>query len=144
MARYTTTVESTRTAEDAFDYLAEFSHAEEWDPGVVEGEAVDGDPVGEGSRFHIVSRFLGRRIPLQYRIVAFDRPRRVVLEADEPALRSTDEIRVLTESGGTRVTYDADLRLKGPLRWLMDPVLGLAFRRIGDRATVGLRRVLNP
>jgi hypothetical protein len=39
---------------------------------------------------------------------------------------------------GTRVTYDADLSLKGPLR-LADPLLALAFRRVGDRARDGLR-----
>ena len=41
------------------------------------------------------------------------------------------------------MTYDADLRLKGPLGRLMDPLLGLAFRRIGDRAAVGLGNALN-
>ncbi|MBV8221122.1 MAG: hypothetical protein JO325_21875, partial [Solirubrobacterales bacterium] len=42
---------------------------------------------------------------------------------------------------GTRVTYAADLRLKGLLR-LADPLLALAFRRVGDRALAGLREVL--
>jgi hypothetical protein len=36
---------------------------------------------------------------------------------------------------------DADLRLKGALR-LGDPLLGLAFNRVGDRALAGLRAVL--
>ena len=56
---------------------------------------------------------------------------------------STDEIRVVPVGAGTSVTYDADLRLKGPLGRLMDPLLGLAFRRIGDRAAVGLGKALN-
>ena len=42
---------------------------------------------------------------------------------------------------GTRVTYDADLALKGPLR-IADPLLGLAFDRVGDRALEGLRERL--
>jgi hypothetical protein len=40
------------------------------------------------------------------------------------------------------VRYDADLRLKGPLR-LADPLLRVAFSRIGDRARDGLRRALD-
>jgi hypothetical protein len=44
---------------------------------------------------------------------------------------------------GTRLTYDADLALKGPLR-IADPVLALAFNRVGDRALAGLRRALAP
>lgn len=144
MARYRTTVASTLTPEDAFDYLAEFSRAAEWDPGVVEGESLDGSPVRAGSRFRLVSRVAGRSLPLEYRVMALDRPHRVVLEADERALRSTDEIRLAAVDGRTEVTYDADLRLKGPLGRFLDPLLTLAFRRVGDRAAVGLRRALNP
>ena len=44
---------------------------------------------------------------------------------------------------GRTVTYDADLRLKGPLGGVLDTLLGLAFRRIGDRATAGLRETLS-
>jgi hypothetical protein len=142
MARYATTVESRKSPEEAFDYLADFANAREWDPGVVEGENLGGQPVGPGSRFRLVARFLGRSIPLEYRIIAFERPHRVVLEADEAAIRSTDEIRVTAADGGIRVTYDADLRLKGWAGKVVDPFLGLAFRRIGDRAAAGLRKAL--
>ena len=38
------------------------------------------------------------------------------------------------------MTYDADLTLKGPLG--LDPLLKLAFNRIGDRAVDGLRGTL--
>ena len=46
-----------------------------------------------------------------------------------------------SSAGGTRVTYDAELALKGPLR-VLDPLLGLAFKRVGDRAANGLRATL--
>lgn len=143
MARYRTTVESTKTPEEAFDYLAEFSNARDWDPGIVEATNLTGHPVGPGSRFRLVSRFLGRRVPLEYRITEFDRPTRVVLSADERSVRSTDEIRFAAADGGSRVTYEADLRLKSPLGALMDPVLALVFRRIGARAAGGLRKALD-
>jgi hypothetical protein len=91
-----------------------------------------------------VSRFLGRRIPLEYRITEFDRPARVVLAADDAAVRSTDEIRFVATDGGSRITYEAELRLKTPFGRVLDPLLALAFRRIGDRAAAGLRAALNP
>jgi carbon monoxide dehydrogenase subunit G len=143
MARYRTTIQSKKSPEEAFEYLADFANAREWDPGVVEGESLTGQPIGPDSRFRLVSRFLGRRVPLEYRIVAYEPPRRVVFQADQAAVRSTDEIRLVPVGAGTSVTYDADLRLKGALGRLMDPLLGLAFRRIGDRAAVGLGKALN-
>ena len=142
MAQYVTTIESTRTPPEAFDYLAEFSRAAEWDPNVKEGSRLTSDPVGHGSSFRIVSSFLGRSVPLQYQVTAFESPRRVVLEADNFAIRSVDEITVEPNRAGSRVRYHADLRLKGILR-LADPLLAVAFRRLGDRAASGLRRELN-
>ena len=65
-----------------------------------------------------------------------------MLAADEASIRSTDEIRFAATDGGSRVTYEADLRLKTPFGRLMDPLLALAFRRIGARAAAGLRDAL--
>jgi len=143
MAGYRTTIQSNKTPEEAFEYLADFTNAREWDPGVIAGENLTGEPLGPGSRFRLVSRFLGRRIPLEYRIIAFEPPRRVVFQADHAAVCSTDEIRFVTFGDGTSVTYQADLRLKGPLGWPMNPFFALAFRRVGDRAAAGLRNALN-
>ena len=143
MACYRATIQSKKSPDEAFEYLADFAHAREWDPGVVEGENLTGQPIGPDSRFRLVARFLGLQVPLEYRISIFEPPRRVVFQADQDAVRSTDEIRVVPVGAGTSVTYDADLRLKGPLGRLMDPLLGLAFRRIGDRAAVGLGKALN-
>jgi hypothetical protein len=44
--------------------------------------------------------------------------------------------------GGASVTYDAKIDLKG-VRKLVDPLLELAFKRLGDRARDGLRAKLN-
>jgi carbon monoxide dehydrogenase subunit G len=90
-----------------------------------------------------VARFLGRRVPLEYEITTFERARRVVFVAEQGAVRSTDEIRFASTGVGTSVTYEADLRLKGLVGDLVDPLLGLAFRRIADRAAAGLRKALN-
>lgn len=143
MARYRATIESTMSPEEAFDYLAEFSNARHWDPGIVDAENLTGDHLRPGSRFRLVSRFLGRRVPLEYQITEFERPARVVLVADEPMIHSIDEIRFVATDQGSRVTYEADLSLKTPLGRLSDPFLALAFRRIGVRASAGLHKSLN-
>ena len=57
-------------------------------------------------------------------------------------LTSLDTITVVGDGSGSVVTYDAELTLNGPLR-LADPLLGLSFKRIGDRAAAGLIRALD-
>ncbi len=144
MARYRTTIESSLPPDAAFAELADFSSAERWDPGVVSATRTDSGELGVGSTFHLVTRFAGREVPLDYEVVGFDRDRQVTLRAENATIVSLDTITFEPSGAGeTSVTYDADLRLKGPLR-LFDPLLGMVFRRIGDHARDGLRRALRP
>ena len=74
--------------------------------------------------------FLGRKAALTYRIVEFDPGGAVTLRGENATVVARpDHLRAA--DGGTRVTYDADLSLKGPLRFA-DPLLGLAFKRVGQ------------
>jgi carbon monoxide dehydrogenase subunit G len=142
MARYRATIDTPREREDAFAYLSDFSTAQEWDPGVVEAERLT-DPVGEGTEFRLVAEFLGRKTALTYRIVEYDPPRAVTFRGENATVISNDRITFEAVDRGTRITYDAELVLKGPLR-IADPLLGFAFNRVGDRALVGLRHKLAP
>jgi hypothetical protein len=85
--------------------------------------------------------FFGRRAALAYRIVEFEPGEAVTLRGENATVVSLDRMTFEPSDGGTRVTYDADLALKGPLR-IADPLLGLAFDRVGDRALEGLRETL--
>lgn len=144
MAQYRTTIESTWSPEDAFTYLADFSNTRHWDPSVVRAGKLSDAPVGYGSTFLVVTRFRNREVELDYRISEYEPSRRVVMTAETARLCSVDEITFepIPATGGTRVTYDASLTLKGPLRFA-DPLLQRAFDRLGDAAKVGLARELN-
>jgi carbon monoxide dehydrogenase subunit G len=142
MARYEAIVRTPRPRAEVFAYLSDFSTTREWDPGVTEAERLDDGPVGLGSRFRVVARFLGREAELIYEIVALRPGELVTLRAESATVVSLDTMTFSDVSaGGTLVRYDADLRLKGLLR-LADPLLLLAFRRTGDRALDGLRAAL--
>ena len=142
MARYTTSVRTPMPAEDAFAYLADFSTTAEWDPGVTEAERLDDGPLRAGSRFRVVARSMGRDVPLVYEVTAYEPPHRIELRGESSTVVSLDEITAEPSGTGALVTYDARLTLKGALR-LADPLLGIAFKRIGDRAAAGMRRALN-
>ena len=143
MARYRGIVVSDRTAEETFDYMAEFSNGAEWDPGVAEAERLDEGAVGLGSRFRLGVRVGGRTTPLDYEIVSYERPHRVVLVAANSFVRSEDTITVVRRpAGGSVLTYEAELTFTGALS-RVSGLLALPFRRIGDRGLGGLRRVLS-
>jgi hypothetical protein len=140
MARYVASVESPWPRERAFDYLAAFDGIAEWDPNVARAEALTEDRLAVGARFEVVSKFMGREVPLVYETIEIDRPRRVLLRAETGSIVSLDEMSfIVRPGGGTIAVYDAKLALKGPLR-VLGPFMKLALRRLGDAARDGLSK----
>jgi carbon monoxide dehydrogenase subunit G len=141
MAHYNASLDTPRPPDEMFAYLSDFSSTQEWDPGVIEAERLSDAPVREGTEFRLLASFLGRQTPLTYRIVEYDPPHAVTFRGENSTIISLDRITFEPSDGGTRVTYDADLALKGPFK-LAAPLLGVAFKRVGDRALAGLRDTL--
>ena len=142
MAQYHATVESRNPAAETFGYLATFSNAAEWDPGVLAGEQLDAAPPGTGSRFRLKVPFLGARMSLTYEIIRFVPDREVLLHAANGVLRSTDRIVVAGTADGSTVSYDAEVRLRGPLQ-VLDRLLRPGFRVVAERAAAGLANALS-
>lgn len=142
MARYQATVQSRHPAAETFAYLAAFGNAAEWDPGVLSGEQLDAGPVTVGTRFRLVVPFLGLRMPLTYHVTSYQPGREVVLAATSALLRASDRIAVTAGASGSAVSYQAEVRLRGPLH-LLDPILRPGFRAVADRAAAGLARALS-
>ena len=113
MAKAHGVVESPLGAEETFNKVADFSTTQDWDPGVVEGEKLTDGDVELGSKFRIVARFMGRDSELVYEITEFTPGSRVVLRGENATVLSVDEITVEPTASGSRLTYSADLTLKG-------------------------------
>jgi polyketide cyclase/dehydrase/lipid transport protein len=142
MAHYHATVESRSPATETFGYLATFSNAVEWDPGVHAGEQLDPGPARAGSRFRLVVPFLGVRMSLTYHVIRFVPDREVFLHAANGVLQSTDRIVVTGAADGSTVSYEAEVRLRGPLQ-VLDPALRPGFRAVAERAAAGLAHALS-
>ena len=142
MARYITKVRTSRSSADAFAYMADLRNFAEWDPGVSKVVQVEGDGGGPDAVFDVTVRTGRRDLVLRYRTKEFEPTGNILVVAETSRMVSTDRVSVREQDGVRIVTYDADLRLKGLARFA-DPVLGLMFRRIGDRAGTGLSRVLD-
>jgi carbon monoxide dehydrogenase subunit G len=129
--------------ERAFDFVADFSTTQEWDPGIQAAKRLDDRPIGVGSRFELVSRFGSTEQTIVYEIAAYDRPTSVTLVGEGKTFRGTDVISFSQDAGGgTRVTYVADLGLKGPTALAM-PFLRRRLDAMSDDAVDGLRRALD-
>jgi dehydrogenase/reductase SDR family member 12 len=141
MPHYVTAVKTAWGVEEAFGFMADVRNFGRWDPGVRSVTTVHGDGPGLGSAYDVEVRTGLVPLVLRYEVVEWEAPRRLLLVARTTTLQSVDEIRVEPADAGAVVTYDARLDMRGALR-VANPLLALAFGRIGDRAAAGLRRAL--
>jgi hypothetical protein len=142
MPRYRTTVHSTLSPEAAFLYMADFSNAAVWDPGITSAERIGTGTVALGSRFVLQATFGKSTMPLEYVLAAYEPHHRLLLCAETDRVKSIDEITISPTSSGCNVTYDAELITLGSFKWLT-PIVALMFKSIGDKARNGLQRELN-
>ena len=142
MIHYRASIPSRHEAAKVFEYMADFANAVEWDPSVVESDRLSVGPPARGSRYHVLSRFMGRDVPLVYDVTEIDRPRRLVVRAKGGRFYSEDIIEVEPTTQGSILYYDATLSFPG-LGRLAEPLFRLVFNRIGANAAAGLREHLN-
>ncbi len=142
MAHYVVHVQTPRTPPEAFEYMADLQNFAHWDPGVVSAHQIEGSTPALGAEYDVTVEGVPKPIVLRYRVIEFEPDRLVVARAENRFLTSLDRITIESGDNGTVVTYDARLTLNGPLA-LADPLLGLAFQRIGDRAAAGLIEALD-
>jgi carbon monoxide dehydrogenase subunit G len=135
-------ITTTCRRERAFDFVADFSTTQEWDPGIQAAKRLGDRPIGVGSRFELVSRFGSTEQTIVYEIAAYDRPTSVTFVGDGKTFRGTDVISFSEDGAGTRVTYVADLGLQG-LTALAMPFIRGRLDAMSDDAVDGLRRALD-
>ena len=128
--------------EDVFKYTSDFANIDEWDPGVADSEKISPGPVGIGSEFKVVLAFAFRKVPMNYKIMEFNPPERVVLKGIAENFQATDTIRFETIPGGTRIHYIADIEFKGPFK-MGEPLLKNVLKRNGKSAVDGLQKALS-
>ena len=140
-----TTVTRTFTVTPApfvvLDYLKDFSHAEQWDPGTESCSRNDAGPVQVGSTWHNVSKIAGVSTELTYELTRLDDEGLQFVGTNETA-RSTDTITVRPHPDGSEVTYEAVIEMSGAAK-LASPVVKLVFEKVGNDTEDDMVRVLN-
>ena len=127
--------------DEAFDYVVDFSHIDDWDRGVASASRLEGTGVEVGARFEVMSLFFGRTVPLVYEITESLPPDRAVLKTRSRRFDAADTIELTaagsTAAGSTATTirYTAEFRFRGVMRVLGAVAAPLAYegRRAGTR-----------
>jgi carbon monoxide dehydrogenase subunit G len=96
-----------RPVDVVFDYLSDFEHTNEWDPGTIDTERQSGDG-GVGTTYSNLSEFMGRKVELTYETVEHERPTKLVFRGNTGQTWSTDTMTFTAAAESTSIHYRAD------------------------------------
>ncbi|MEQ8840989.1 MAG: SRPBCC family protein [Acidimicrobiales bacterium] len=139
MASYTATINVVATPEQAFAYLRDPMNRVEWDPSVRR-------VVAAGDHFDVTVGFYGKAIDATYTVSfdpadELDPPSRIVFET-AGKVKGRDVIEIVERDGGSSITLDLEVLMKGPAR-LLDRGLQVAFAGIGDNMASEMKKRLD-
>jgi carbon monoxide dehydrogenase subunit G len=136
------TLETPLAREAAFEYIADWSQQAAWDPNTVSSARVGEGGPEVGARYALEVKMGPRTVPMEYRITELEAPSRIVLVGEGSGIWTEDTITFDTAGSGTRVEYQAEIKLSG---WLgiVQPLLGRAFDGIAKGAVAGMKRELD-
>lgn len=138
-AEYTVTID--RPAREVFDYLADGTHNREWRTGVLDIKRTN-TTTGEGATYRqVLAGPGGRRIDGDYRITAFNPPRRLEFLVTAGPARPTGVFE-LTDSTdrATVVRFAFDLQPAGFMKLMTPMIARQMHREVAQLET--LKRVL--
>lgn len=142
MTKLHETLETSLDREAAFGYVADWSRQAEWDPNTTSAKRIgDGGPE-VGARYALEVKMGRRSVPMEYVITQLVAPERVVLVGEGSGVWTEDVITFSETDSGTRVDYQAEIKLSG-LLGLIQPLLGRAFEGIAKGAVEGMKRELD-
>jgi uncharacterized protein YndB with AHSA1/START domain len=127
--------------DEVFDMVADERNEPKYNPRIVHAEKVTEGPVGAGARFVAEPKSIGANGQMTLTILEYDRPRRLHNGVRSAYLQVDGTLTFEEVETGTRLRWDWDMGLVGPMR-VLSPVLSLIGPAWERRNWVGLKKHL--
>ena len=125
--------------EEVFDLVADERNEPSYNPRIVRAQKLSDGPVGSGARFLAQPRGMGTRGQMTLEVLEYDRPHLLHNTVRSSYMHVDGMLTFQETEGGTRLQWDWDMDLLGPMR-VMSPVLALVGPRWERRNWVGLKQ----
>ena len=127
--------------EEVFDMIADERNEPRYNPRIVRVHKLSEGPVGRGARFVAEPKGMGAKGKMTLEVKEYDRPYRL-RNVVRSSYMQVDGILTFDEvDGGTRLRWDWDMGLVGPMR-VLSPVLALIGPCWERRNWVGLKQYM--
>jgi hypothetical protein len=133
---------TSQSAQQAFDYIVDFSHIDEWDHTIVKAQKVGSTAIGLGSQFDLVFSMGLNKSAISYEITEFSWPSRAELVGISKRFTATDTVEIEELEHGCRVNWHAKIVFTG-LSAFVVPLLASKIKAGGAQTIRDLHTVLD-
>lgn len=127
--------------DEVFDVVADERNEPLYNPRIVRAEKVTAGPVGAGAKFVAEPKSMGSKGEMTLTIMEYDRPHRLHNVVRSSYMQVDGTLTFERVDGGTRLTWDWEMGLVGPMR-VLSPVLALIGPTWERRNWVGLKHYM--
>ena len=126
MKEVAATAEIGAAPEAVFEYVADPANLPNWQTGIVSAERTTPDPVGVGSRAHVVRQLMGQRLAVDLEIVEFEPGRRLSLASTVSGIAVQATLDLQPSAAGTRLTFSMRIRAQSVFMAPMEGMVAAA------------------
>ena len=141
MAHITGEVTIAAPVSEVFDMVADERNEPRYNPRIVRAEKVTEGPVGRGARFIAEPKSMGAKGEMTLEVLEYDRPHRLHNVVRSSYMQVDGTLTFQEVDGGTRLTWDWNMGLVGPMR-VLSPVLAVIGPSWERRNWVGLKEYM--
>ena len=123
---------------EVFDMVADERNEPRYNPRIVRAEKVTEGPVGRGARFVAEPKRMGAKGEMTLEVLEYERPHRLHNVVRSSYMRVDGTLSFQEVDGGTRLRWDWNMGLVGPMR-VLAPVLAAIGPSWERRHWVGLK-----
>lgn len=102
-----------RSAEEAFDYIIDFSRIAEWDQTILSARKVSSGPIGVNTEFDLLYSSGLRKLPIAYTVSEYEPSHRAVLIGKSSSFTAIDTVTIKPTQVGCEVTWHAEVTFQG-------------------------------
>lgn len=130
-----------RPANEAFDYVSDFTTTTEWDSTALEARKLTDGPIAVGTQFEVICALPIGSITLVYEVEELVANKKIVLAGQGRFFNIRDTITFTPEKSGTRIDYRAEFDFRPWLRPLASRSQA-GLEKMGRESVAGLGEAL--
>ncbi|MFN2233149.1 MAG: SRPBCC family protein [Anaerolineales bacterium] len=141
MFKYEKSVLINRPQQEVFDFVTNLTNDPEWQSNIESVEQMSDGPIGVGSTWRYVTKFLGRKNETEIQMTSYDPPHQSSVKAVSGPLPFENTHKFQDQDGGTMLTLTGQIEIGGFFK-MAEGLAGKQIEKQMDADAAALKNLL--